>query len=217
LTFDVFGDFEERGYLRNVAGLKDLARVKQLEHRAFMMKVGKAVAALSRRNPLTYADILATHATLFGSVYPWAGKDRWETAPHANISRGGYNRMFAFPKDIRRAADYALRQGNDRAFMRAKPGEVLGSLAHAHPFLDGNGRTIMTVHTVLAHRAGLSVAWHETDKAAFLTALTREVHLPGDGYLDAYLAPFLREPRPLEREVEGLRALTTLGSATAAG
>ena len=125
--------------------------------------------------------------------------------------------MFAFPKDIRRAADYALRQGNDRAFMRAKPGEVLGSLAHAHPFLDGNGRTIMAVHTVLAHRAGFSVAWHETDKSAFLSALTKEVHLPSDGYLDAYLAPFIRGPVPPERQAEGLRTLTTLGSATALG
>ena len=217
MTFDVFGDFEERGYLRNVAGLKDLAQVRQLEHRAFLMKVGKALADLSARDPLTYADILRTHGTLFGSVYPWAGRDRLETAPHANISRGGYDRMFAFPKDIRRAADYALRQGNDRAFMRAKPGEVLGSLAHAHPFLDGNGRTIMAVHTVLAHRAGLSIAWHETDKAAFLSALTKEVHLPSDGYLDAYLAPFIRGPVPPERQAEGLRTLTTLGSATALG
>ncbi len=45
--FDVFGDFAERGYLRNVAGLKDIARVKQLEHRAFLTKVGKAIAELS--------------------------------------------------------------------------------------------------------------------------------------------------------------------------
>ncbi len=74
MTFDVFGDFEERGYLRNVVGTKDLAEVKLLEHSAFLSEVGKAVAALSRRNPLTYADILATHATLFGSVYPWAGR-----------------------------------------------------------------------------------------------------------------------------------------------
>lgn len=217
MTFDIFGDFEERGYLRNVMGAKDLDEVKLLEHSAFLSEVGKALADLSAHDPMTYADILRTHGTLFGSVYPWAGRDRLETAPHAHISRGGYDRMFAFPKDIRRAADHALRQGNDRSFMRAKPGEVLGSLAHAHPFLDGNGRTIMTVHTVLAHRAGISIAWHETDKAAFLSALTKEVHLPGDGYLDVYLGPFIREPVPPQRQAEGLRALRTLGSTTAIG
>ncbi|GJD37117.1 Fic/DOC family protein [Methylobacterium aerolatum] len=217
MTFDVFGDFETRGYLRNVAGLKDLAQVKLLEHRAFMMRVDKALAALSRRKPLTYPDILRTHAILFGSVYPWAGRDRLETAPHTNISRGGFDRMFAFPQDVRRALEYALRQGNDPAFMRAKPGEVLGSLAHAHPFLDGNGRTLMTVHTVLANRAGLAIAWQETDKTAFLSALTREIHLPGDGILDAYLAPFIRPPMPPREQAEGLRVLRTLGSAPALG
>lgn len=217
MTFDVFGDFEERGYLRNVMGAKNLDEVKLLEHSAFLSEVRRALADLSAREPLTYADLLQTHRTLFGSVYPWAGRDRLEIAPHATVSRGGYERMFAFPKDIRRAADHALRQGNDRAFMRSKPGEVFGSLAHAHPFLDGNGRTIMAVHTVLAQRAGLSIAWHETDKAAFLSALTKEVHLPGDGYLDAYLSPFVRGPVPPERQAEGLRALTTLGSTTALG
>lgn len=215
--FDVFGDFEERGYLRNVAGLKDIARVKQLEHRAFLTKVGKAVAEFSDRVPLTYADILRTHETLFSPVYPWAGRDRLETAPGAHISRGGYDRMFAFPRDIRGAAEHALEQGNDFTFMRAKPGAVLGSLAHAHPFLDGNGRTIMVVHTVLANRAGTSIAWQEADKAAFLMALTKEIHLPGDGHLDAYLAPFLREAAAQEEQIESLKALKTLGAAPTLG
>jgi fido (protein-threonine AMPylation protein) len=29
--------------------------------------------------------------------------------------------------------------------MRERPGEVMGYFAHGHPFLDGNGRTIMVV------------------------------------------------------------------------
>jgi hypothetical protein len=38
--------------------------------------------------------------------------------------------------------------------MKAKPGEIMGYLAYGHPFLDGNGRTIMTVHSVLAQLVG---------------------------------------------------------------
>jgi len=45
--------------------------------------------------------------------------------------------------------DYAQRLGQDRAFMAARPGEVMGYLAHGHPFLDGNGRTLMVVHIEL--------------------------------------------------------------------
>ena len=69
----------------------------------------------------------------------------------------------------------------------------MGSLAHAHPFLDGNGRTIMIVHMVLAARAGISIDWLQSDKAAWLEALTKEVHLPGDGHLDVYLKPLVRK------------------------
>jgi hypothetical protein len=36
----------------------------------------------------------------------------------------------------------ALRKGNDEEYMKAKPGEIMGYLAYAHPFLDGNGSTI---------------------------------------------------------------------------
>ena len=54
--------------------------------------------------------------------------------------------------------------------MTEKPGEIMGYLAYAHPFLDGNGRTIMVVHAVLAQRAGFSIDWAATKK---LTACPR--------------------------------------------
>jgi cell filamentation protein len=75
--------------------------------------------------------------------------------------------------------------------MASKPGEVMGYLAYGHPFLDGNGRTIMTVHAELAQRAGISLDWAATDKMDYLTALTRELDKPGKGHLDAYLKPFI--------------------------
>ncbi len=75
--------------------------------------------------------------------------------------------------------------------MMDRPGEVMGYLAYGHPFLDGNGRTILVVHVELAQRAGISIDWAATDKAAYLTALTRELDRPGKGHLDSYLKPFV--------------------------
>jgi cell filamentation protein len=60
--------------------------------------------------------------------------------------------IFAHPNDIRKAVDYALERGQNKAFMAEKPGEVMGYLAFGHPFLDGNGRTIMLIHAELAPR-----------------------------------------------------------------
>jgi len=46
MTFDVFGDFESCGYLRNTAGLKDPRAVKEFEHRAYVRNVAAAVEHL---------------------------------------------------------------------------------------------------------------------------------------------------------------------------
>jgi cell filamentation protein len=190
VTFDPFGDFETRGYLRNIANEKDLDIVRRLEHTSFTTGIDDAFRHLLARKSLDYADVGATHKTLFEAVYPWAGDDRLRTSPDIAVSKGGV--LFAHPKDIRAAIDYALEHGQNREFMRARPGEVMGYLAYGHPFLDGNGRTIMVVHTVLAQRAGFSVDWAATSKNDYLNALTQEIEKPGKGHLDAYLKPFIK-------------------------
>jgi cell filamentation protein len=189
VTFDPFNDFATRGYLRNFEGEKDLAKIKLVEHASFLAKLDTALDQLARIDRLSYQDILDTHRTLFKDVYPWAGQDRAQTAPDKVISKGGV--IFAHPDDVKRAVDYALRMGQDKALMAEKPGEVMGYLAYAHPFLDGNGRTILAAHVELAERAGIGIDWAATDKAAYLTALTRELQHPGKGQLDEYLQPFV--------------------------
>ena len=67
----------------------------------------------------------------------------------------------------------------------------MGHLAYGHPFLNGNGRTIMVVHSMLAHRAGFSVNWAATDKTDYLKALTEEIERPKTGALNTYLKPFI--------------------------
>lgn len=192
MTFDPFGDFEARGYLRNLAQEKDPAIVRRLEHASFTTGLDEAFAQLVEKNPLTYADVLSTHKILFEAVYPWAGQDRAATSPDIAVSRGGV--LFAHPKFIQNAVEHALTLGSDPKTMRARPGEVMGYLAHGHPFLDGNGRTIMVIHAVLAHRAGFSIDWAATDKTAYLTALTQELDNPGKGMLEGYLEPYVRAP-----------------------
>ena len=82
----------------------------------------------------------------------------------------------------------------------------MGYLAYGHPFLDGNGRTIMVVHSVLSDRAGLSVDWAATSKTDYLSALTNELDDPSRGCLDTYLKPFLRNAVGIERLAAGVSA-----------
>jgi cell filamentation protein len=190
VTFDPFGDFETRGYLRNFAKSKDPEIVRRLQHNSFITGIDDAFRQLSARKRLSYDDVLGTHKILFEAVFPWAGEDRLKNAPHLAVRKGSV--IFAYPQDIRRSIDYALEQGQDKDFMAAKPGEVMGYLAYGHPFLDGNGRAIMAVHSMLAQRAGFSINWAATGKNEYLTALTKELGLPGKGLLDAYLRSFIK-------------------------
>ena len=197
MTFDPFGDFATEGYLRNFEKEKDLAIVKRAENASFTTGLDEAFASLSKAKTLSYDDVLKTHGILFGAIYPWAGQDRTATAPKLTIRKGPV--IFANAPEIRAAVQFALRKGQDKASMKANPGEIMGYLAYGHPFLDGNGRTIMTVHSVLAQRAGFSIDWSATTKDAYLDALTKEIENPSKGHLDAYLKPFMRDPIAYER------------------
>jgi cell filamentation protein len=197
VTFDPFGDFATEGYLRNFEREKDIAIVKRAENASFTTGLGEAFAHLAKSKVLTYDDVLTTHGILFGAVYPWAGQDRSQTTPKLTIRKGAV--IFANAPEIRAAIEFALRKGRDKAYMKAKPGEIMGYLAYGHPFLDGNGRTIMTVHSVLAQRAGFSIDWSATKKDAYLGALTKEIEYPSKDHLDAYLKPLMREPIAYEQ------------------
>jgi cell filamentation protein len=101
MSFDPFGDFETRGYLRNVFGEKDPNIIKHLEHSSFVAGVSEAFKYLGSIQRLSYHDVLYTHKLLFGDIYPWAGQDRMETAPAIAVSKGPV--LFAHPKDAQAA------------------------------------------------------------------------------------------------------------------
>jgi cell filamentation protein len=113
VTFDPFGDFDSQGYLRNFLGFKDIQQVKALEHASFKANVDRSMTALAKIDFIEYKHVLKIHKTLFSAVYPWAGQDRSVTAPGINISKAGYNSMFAQSQYVRRVTEYALDQSRD--------------------------------------------------------------------------------------------------------
>ncbi len=124
MTFDPFGDFATAGYLRNVEKEKDLDIVKRLEHASFTTGLDEAFAALGKSGQLFYSNLLETHRILFDAVYPWAGQDRIATAPSLSVRKGPV--IFANPSEIRPAVEFALRKGQEKDYLSAHPGEILG-------------------------------------------------------------------------------------------
>lgn len=184
--FDPFGDFEARGYLRNSELLKDLEAVKHLEHLNFRAHLQPALAYLqSIKGPVGYEHFLKVHEMLFRDLYEWAGQDRKQLGVGAHITKGLTD--FESSERIEMAMRQAFEVGNNKAKMRAKPGYVLGMMAWAHPLLDGNGRTMLLVHTELCRRAGFAIEWTKAKSDSYLEALTDELREPDRGHLDQYL------------------------------
>ena len=107
MSFDPFGDFETRGYLRNVFGEKDPNIIKHLEHSSFVAGLPEAFKYLGSIRQLSYDHVLQTHKILFGDIYPWAGQDRMQTASEIAVSKGTV--LFAHPKDAKAAVEYGLK------------------------------------------------------------------------------------------------------------
>lgn len=192
--FDPFGDFETAGYLRNTSAEKDLTVVKAVEHTLFRAQLPLALAFLSKCRTITYDDFLNVHRLLFSGLYPWAGQDRTAMMPEKAISKASV--YFCHPRDCRRAVEDGLRRAQENGEMSTRPGFIMGLFAYGHPFLDGNGRTMLLVHSELCFRAGTSVDWTRTQKDLYLQALTLELESPNAGHLDAYLRPFVGAPIP---------------------
>ena len=210
--FDPFNDFDTEGYLRNVRKDKDARDIKRFEHDLFEANIDAAFAHLASSEKLTYKDFLAVHRILFADYYPWAGQDRLMTLPNSAVKKGDV--LFSHPQSSRLAVEHGLSLGQDAASMAQKPGEIMGLFAYGHPFLDGNGRTMLPVHIELRHRAGFSIAWQKTNKVDYLGALSKEIETPGQGFLDAYLLQFkgpVLDRSAWGADILGMKGLDGLG------
>lgn len=216
MPFDPFGDFSTAGYLRNIEAEQDLDLVKAQEKVFFEAHLEEALAFLRAiRGPVAYGHFREVHAILFREFYPWAGQDRQQLAVATQVSKGGVV-DFEQAALIGQAVQWGLTMGNDVERMRQRPGAVMGAFAWAHPFLDGNGRAMMLVHTELCRRAEILIDWPSTNKAAYLGALTAELKHPDAKHLDSYLAPFVRKSGRADDLVTQLRELPGLDGLTAA-
>jgi len=209
-VFDPFNDFQTAGYLRNFEALKDQLKISRVEHNSFKAQLEKALDQLRRlSDPLTYGDYLKVHGTLFQDVYPWAGQDRHTLGVGRLVSKGS-KVQFEVSELSQQAVEWGLNMGNDPEYMRKWPGEVMGAFAWGHPFLDGNGRSMLLVHTELCYRPGFAIDWISSKKSEYLEALTHELAHPRDRVLDAYLSNLIVDTLPRTDWVEYFKTMPGL-------
>ena len=121
---------------------------------------------------LTYPHYRAIHKHLFQDVYDWAGKIRV-----VRISKGGS--MFCYPESIDREMSKLFSTlAGQKQFKGTTPDEFSIKAAHfladlnaIHPFREGNGRTQLTLLTLLAESAGHPLAMERLDPDKVMQAM----------------------------------------------
>ena len=155
--------------LKNRFGVKDATVANDLEYASYRQKQPKPVVGFTP----DMAGLKATHKHLFGQMYEWAGQTRGESVtidgetfkPDDHILSKGSTQFGpaslseqGLPNELvkHRGTLDALHKGG--TLTQEKWAELtadqVGMVNHAHPFRDGNGRTMRRYIELSAERYG---------------------------------------------------------------
>lgn len=112
----------------------------------------------------TYAGLQEIHRALFGDIYDFAGQTR-----KLNMSKGGFRFASALYLDEALARISAMPQDTY--------GQIIAKYVEmniAHPFLEGNGRSMrIWLDAMLKASLGKVVDWERVDREDYLLAMER--------------------------------------------
>lgn len=198
--WDPFNDGADAPILRNKLGVTAVEKLSNAEFASIGIRMPRALVAL-RISKLNFDAWKKTHGILFGAIYPWAG-----TIRHVDVVKGPVR--FNFKENVEQETSQVFAAAEDLDWFRAHLGQTYGELAFNHPFLDGNGRSLNTVFSEMARRAGFGIAWDKVIKRTYLAHLTNATLGTDYQGLDEYL-------NTLKVPLDGYDAATSLTSASA--
>lgn len=111
------------------------------------------------------------------------------------ISKGRIT--FAYPGHIKDIINLGFNKylGFDKYLKEPKSikmhiGDIISYLCYGHPFLDGNGRTILTIVHAIAMSSGFDIHWSKIDPLVYLDILTEDLEHSGHNMLNEYMEQF---------------------------
>lgn len=114
-----------------------------------------------------YKHLKDIHGHLFGDLYDWAGQQRT-----IEISKMSNDRTFT-PKDqVEKKLNDTFEKLKDDNYLKdlsqdkfaKKIGDLINDINEAHPFREGNGRTMREFVTAVSNEAGYEINWSSMNK-----------------------------------------------------
>lgn len=163
---------DDNGVLTNQLGITDKEELRRVEYLITKRKSneilsGKALAGIQGYG---LERQQAIHQHLFEGIYEWAGKVR--TVPSSKGMGGGLVSIFANPDEIRQV--WGLLEKKTALFARAENlsfeqkleelTDIFIQANHAHPFPEGNGRSLQVFMRQLAAEQGIRLDYSKNNK-----------------------------------------------------
>ena len=152
--------------LENKLGITNSTELAREEERISKKKAVELFesGALDKLAPGRFASLQAIHKALFEDIYDFAGELRT-----VNLAKGNFR--FA-PLMYLEAA-----LGNIDKMPQSTFDEIIEKYVEmniAHPFMEGNGRTMrIWLDMILKKRLGMVIDWQNVDKVLYLQAMER--------------------------------------------
>jgi len=180
MSYRDFYTDEESGVLKNLNGIKDEKKLEKIERAFSQEKANYPVKDFD----VSFDGFKAVHKHLFGEVYEWAGQSRGQSVVldgkkhhpdlESVISKG--TSVFAktafleseTPKYFMKLKASLDKLFNEKELSSDKfsslVSEHMGDLNHAHPFREGNGRTMRVYMEHLAREYDFNLPARSFDK-----------------------------------------------------
>ena len=163
---------DDNGVLTNQLGITDKEELRRVEYLITKRKSNEILSGKALVGVQGYGleRQQAIHQHLFEGIYEWAGKVR--TVPSSKGMGGDLVSIFANPDEIRQV--WGLLEQKTARFARAENlsfeqkleelTDIFIQANHAHPFPEGNGRSLQVFMRQLAAEQGIRLDYSKNNK-----------------------------------------------------
>lgn len=149
----------DNGVLVNNRGIKNAMDLEKAEAGITFVKIINA-----QTKDFSFNGLLKLHKHIFGDLYPFAGEVRTIPIEKNEVVLGGDTVRYSYPKDIKTDSEAVIKELNSKNWSKLSTDEIVkeftkmtAKLWQAHPFREGNTRTVITFATEFAKEHGFEL------------------------------------------------------------
>lgn len=150
--------------LKNLLGIMDSRRLQEAESDYVTLRLSEIAEDGRVTGVFDFSALCRLHYRIFQDIYEWAGKPRIVNIEKAEDALNGISVEYSDVFDIKRDAGAALRKMDSFVWEGADPEDVAGrfsdcmaELWKAHPFREGNTRTVVTFCAMFIEERGIYI------------------------------------------------------------